>query len=144
MVGAVIGISVPDEISILGFLLIAVSCILLLVVKGDLEKRLKITSHVDKDPAIVRYAIEATRNQAIQREMNHLQVELSKGNLEAGLGGPGHVKGTNIFYLRGSEGARLFYRKTEYGYDVVGKASGTGKKNNEQRVINKLQEVYGR
>lgn len=144
--GAVIGISPPGKptLSFPGIFLMIVSCALFFAGKGDLEKRIKITSSINHNPALVRSAIEATKNETIQREMNHLMVELSKGNIAAGLGRPGHIEGTNIFYLRGSEGARLFYRQTDYGYDVVGKASGTGKKNNEERVIRKLKELYHR
>ena len=145
-VGAAIGISIgrSSEWSQVGIFLIIMAGILFLVGKDDLEKRIKITSSINRDPALVRYAIRATRNQAIQREMDHLIAELSKGNLQAGLGEPGHVEGTNICYLRGKKGARLFYRVMEYGYDLVGKADGTGKKLNEHLVIEHLKEVYSR
>lgn len=144
--GAVIGITALNysQIPLAGIFLLVISVILFFVGKGTLEEKIKVTSSIDKDPALVRLAARATRNETIQRDMDHLLVELQKGNLTPGFGRPGHVEGTDIFYLRGSEGARLFYRQTAYGYEVVGKANGSGKKNNEASVIQKLEELYGR
>lgn len=95
-----------------------------------------VTSVVGKDSYLKRAAEAATKDQTVQREMNHLRDELMKGNINAGKG----AKSLNhaISYMRGENGARLFFRVTKDGYEIVGKAS----KANEQKVINYLLKKY--
>jgi uncharacterized membrane protein len=143
--GAVVGVSVLSPLinSIIGFILIISSGFLFMANSGgkrDLE--FIITTNIT-DKALQRYAKKALKNQQVKREMEHLEEELKKGNLEAGLGRPGHVNGTDINYMRGENGARLFYRRIgENTYQIVGKASGVQKKGNETQVYNKLIELY--
>ena len=84
-------------------------------------------------------AEEATNDQKIQRGIDHLAYELAKGNLEVGLGKPGHIEDTNIFYLRARNGARLYYRQTADGYEIVGKSK---KGKNQEKTITALKEYY--
>ncbi len=70
-----------------------------------------LTSSIDRDRGLVRLTEDAASDQTIQRDLNKLANELMKGNFEAGLGAPGHVTGTDIFYLRSRNGARLYYRQ---------------------------------
>ncbi|HLD15434.1 MAG TPA: hypothetical protein VJB94_02545 [Candidatus Nanoarchaeia archaeon] len=114
---------------------------LLIVSEGGLEKRINLTSKLGKKTKLARLAEKATENERVQDEMNHLLVELAKGHIRAG-SGTRHIKGTDVWYMRGSEGARLFYRETKNGYEIVGKAFGGGKKVNEFAVIKKLKELY--
>lgn len=95
-----------------------------------------VTSVVGKDSYLKRAAEAATKDQKVQREMNHLRDELMKGNINAGKG----AKSLNhtISYMRSENGARLFFRVTKDGYEIVGKAS----KANEQNVINYLLKMY--
>lgn len=139
--GAFLGIS-PDVSSLTGIILWITAGILFMVGEGGLEKKIKITSSLGKETPLARLAEDATRDQKIQKEMNHLIKELWKCHTEAGIGTE-HVEGTDVWYMRGKKGARLFYKRTNYGYDIVGKAAGKGKKVNENAVIKKLQQKYG-
>jgi len=62
--------------------------------------------------------------------------ELLKGNENPGLGSKNLFK--EVYYLRGRNGARIFYRKTAIGFEILGKAD----KANEQTVINILKKLY--
>lgn len=86
-------------------------------------------------------AEQATKDQSIKRELDHLTLQLSRGNLQAGLGTPGHIDGTDIFYLRGRNGGRLYYHKQGSGYQILAKS---GKGDNQDQVINKLRTLYKR
>jgi len=105
---------------------------------SKLEKKL-ISSEIKKHPAIQRLAVKATQNRDVQRDIDHLVYELSKGNLEAGLGKPGHIQGTSIFYMRGRKGGRLYFRKSPHGFDIVGKSA---KGSNQQKVMEALKKTY--
>ena len=89
---------------------------------------------------MLRLTENAVKDEAVEREMNHLIKELSKGNFEAGLGHPGHVENTGVYYLRGRNGARLYYQKEgEKKYKIVAKSA---KGRNQEQVIDKLKEIY--
>jgi hypothetical protein len=109
----------------------------------SLERRVfsnSLSSSIKEYPSLVKLTEEAVRDEAVEREMNHLIEELSKGNLEAGLGTPGHIERTKIQYLRGRNGARLYYQQTgNKSYKIVAK-SAKGK--NQDQVMNKLKEIY--
>jgi len=140
--GAFIGSSIASSISpFIGICSMVLAGILFVTEEGGLEKKIRLTSNLKKDQGLVRYAVQATNNQELQKEMNHLLKELSRGHTGAGKGTK-HLEGTNIFYMRGNKGARLFYRRNEGGYEIVGKADGTGKKGNEHAVMKKLKEIY--
>ena len=91
-----------------------------------------------KDSGLIRLAEEATRDQTVQRDMNHLQNELYRGHSSPGL--PPKKLFGNVSYLRSKNGARLFYRPDGHGgHEILGKSS----KKNEGKVIDKLEELYG-
>ncbi len=105
-----------------------------------LEKKLTLSSSIKKYPSILRLTQDAVKNQDVQRELNHLTEELYKGNFEAGLGHPGHIEGTEVHYLRGRNGARLYWRRRgEHDYEIVGKSA---KGRNQEQVIDKLRQIY--
>lgn len=141
--GAVIGVSASTNSilnSFLGVLFIASSMILFAATHSELEK-ITLSSAIKKSPPLLRLTQDAVRNQTVERELNHLVKELSKGNFEAGLGHPDHIGGTGVFYLRGDRGARLYYHKIEENsYEIVAKSA---KGRNQDQVINKLKEIYG-
>ena len=102
--------------------------------KGD--SKTELTSSIDKDPRLVKAAEEMGKNERVQQEADHLIDELLKGNENPGLGSKNLFK--DVSYLRGRNGARVFYRKTANGYEILGKAD----KANEQTVINILKKLY--
>lgn len=98
-----------------------------------------LSSGIKRDSGLVRLAEQATVDQGIKRELDHLFYELSRNNLKAGLGDPGHLEGTDVFYLRGRNGGRLYYHQLGNGYEILAKS---GKGNNQDSVINKLRQLY--
>ena len=143
MTGAAISTSIDTSIGFFAGMALLVGGIGLILAKGNLEEAVKerkivLTSSIRDNDSLQKLAIEAANDQSVQRGLNGLVRELSKGNLEAGLGRPGHINGTNIFYLRARNGARLYFQETENGYNTVGKSSKT----NQQQVINALKKIY--
>ena len=114
--------------------------------KSELNKgvqaveKIVLTSAIKKQPSLLRLTRNAVQDQNVEREINHLIKEFVKGNFEAGLGRPGPIQGTDISYLRGRKGGRLYYHKVdENRYEIVCKSA---KGRNEDQVINALREIY--
>jgi RHS repeat-associated protein len=99
----------------------------------------KITSAVSDDPFLVKAAENAGKNPQVQAELDRLQAQLGQGNMNPGIGTKS-LGGTDVFYARGSSGARLFFRNVDGGIQIVAKAS----KANEAAVISRLMRLYGR
>jgi len=132
--------SYPEISSLIGFYLIMLSLILFLLKQPQPhEHRLKIASVIGRDPGLTRLAEQATQDPRIQQEINRLTGELARGNPNAGLGTQ-HVQGTDINYLRGPHGGRLYYRPTNYGFEIVGKSSKD--MHNQDAVMEKLRKRY--
>ncbi|MFC4032341.1 polymorphic toxin-type HINT domain-containing protein [Streptomyces polygonati] len=97
-----------------------------------------VTSAIHDDPYLVKAAEAAGKNQRIQKEMDELVVQFRGGNTNPGLGNKS-LAGTDISYLRGRNGGRVFFRNTDSGMQIVGKAD----KSNESKVISRLMDMYG-
>ncbi|MGB8344288.1 MAG: polymorphic toxin-type HINT domain-containing protein, partial [Ktedonobacteraceae bacterium] len=97
----------------------------------------QVRSLIHDDPGLVREAERMGNNQAVQREADDLMQRFLGGNTNPGLGSK-NLFG-DISYLRGRNGARVFYRMADDTMEILGKAD----KNNEQKVINILQRIYG-
>ncbi len=125
----------------IGIMLLFLAVVIFSTASLTLENKvIRLSSSIKSHPSVLRLTQEAVRSQIVEREMNHLTEELHKGNFEAGLGHPGHIEGTEIYYLRGRNGARLYYRRIgENDYEVVGKSA---KGRNQEQVIDKLKEIY--
>jgi len=78
------------------------------------------------------------KNQSVQQEADELIQKFLKGNTNPGLGSKNLFE--NVSYLRGKNGARVFYRMNDNKMEILGKSS----KANEQTVINVLRELYGK
>ncbi|GAA1937622.1 hypothetical protein GCM10009837_74850 [Streptomyces durmitorensis] len=98
-----------------------------------------ITSAIGKDSLLAKAAHQAGRNQAVQRDLDGLFEQLSRGNMNPGLGSKA-LAGTDITYARGRNGGRLFFRNVDGGVEIVGKAD----KGNESKVIARLKQLYGK
>jgi hypothetical protein len=96
------------------------------------------SSAIGDDSFLTKAAQQAGRNQRVQQEMDGLFGQLSEGNMNPGLGTKS-LSGTDVSYARGRNGARLFFRNTDSGIQIVGKAD----KGNESAVIRRLTELYG-
>ncbi len=106
--GGFVGVSEIESsaIMIVGLIFIVISLVILMTSHSNLEKII-LSSSIKKHPSLLRLTQDAVENQIVERELNHLIKELSKGNFNAGLHRPGHIENTDIFYLRGVNGARL-------------------------------------
>jgi hypothetical protein len=96
-----------------------------------------LTSAIGDEPGLVRAAEEAASNGRVQAEIDSLTKQLSAGNLNPGIGTK-KLFG-NISYLRGPNGARVFFRPVGAGFEILAKAS----KANEAQVIARLEKLYG-
>ncbi|CAH1217420.1 hypothetical protein PAECIP111893_04275 [Paenibacillus plantiphilus] len=93
-------------------------------------------SAINKDKRLVRAAEEMGKDATIQKEADELIAKFLKGNTNPGLGSK-NLFG-NINYLRGRNGARVFYRMNDGKMEILGKSN----KANEQTVINAITDLY--
>ncbi len=140
MTGAFLGNSAKVSVSF--FISLALAILGLAIFStANLQSRLaELHSSIKQHPALLRLTQQAVKNQDVEREMNHLIKELTLGNMQAGLGAPGHIEGTGVHYLRGRNGARLYYvQDGKNEYTIVGKSA---KGRNQEQVIDRLKEIY--
>jgi RHS repeat-associated protein len=96
----------------------------------------KATSLIKDVPSLVKEAGKMGNNEAVQKEANNLIKEFLKGNTNPGIGSKNLIEDIN--YLRGRNGARVFYRIVEDTMEILGKSS----KANEQKVIDIILDIY--
>jgi RHS repeat-associated protein len=101
-------------------------------------KCVKVTSRISDDPLLVRAAEKAGKDQGVQNDLDDLVAKYREGNTNPGLGTK-TLPDSNIRYLRGRNGGRVFFRETPDGIEILGKSD----KKNEQQVINRLVKLYG-
>ncbi len=89
-----------------------------------------VTSLINESNSLIKAAEQAGSDQAVQREIDNLIQQYLSGNENPGMGTKHLVD--DIFYLRGSNGARVFFRDANGVFEILGKAS----KANENQVIN--------
>lgn len=94
------------------------------------------TSLIKESNTLVKAAEKAGSNEAVQREINSLVKQFLSGNANPGIGSKHLIN--DIYYLRGREGSRVFYRVKDGVFEILGKAS----KENEQQVIDTIKKLY--
>ncbi|ARP70199.1 hypothetical protein LK07_10880 [Streptomyces pluripotens] len=99
---------------------------------------ISMSSAIGQDSLLAKAAQQAGKNQDVQRDLDHLFEQLSRGNMNPGRGSKA-LTGTDVTYARGRNGGRLFFRNVDGGIQVVGKAD----KGNESKVIARLKQIYG-
>lgn len=104
------------------------------------SNRCAVFSSIGDDEFLIKAAQKAGRSQAVQAEMDDLIAKYARGLKDPGLGTKALGQGTDISYLRGDNGARVFFRTTNEGIQIVGKAD----KRSEDSVISRLKQIYGR
>jgi len=95
------------------------------------------TSLIKNSSALVNYAQQMGRNSAVQKEADSLIAKYLEGNTNPGLGTKNLF--ADIFYLRGRDGARVFYKINNGTMEILAKAD----KSVEQKVIDVLKSMYG-
>ena len=98
-----------------------------------------IVSRIKKDAGLVHTAEEACKNVDVQKDVNHLEDQLAKGNENHGISSNPICKG--IIEHRGKNGVRVYVRESDDGIEILAKSGK--KKSNQQFVINRLKEIYG-
>ncbi|WP_202067746.1 hypothetical protein [Enterococcus sp. BWB1-3] len=98
----------------------------------------KVVSRIDESTRLVKEAEKMGKSEAAQKEADHLVSELLKGNTNLGIGYKNLFK--DVIYIRGREGARVFYRIVNGEIEILGKAN----KGNEDKVIRILKDMYGK
>lgn len=98
-----------------------------------------VTSVINRDPFLVRAAQEDGKNQGVQKDLDGMVRKLAAGNMNLGTGTK-PLTGTGLSYARTDSGARLFFRNTKDGVQIVAKAD----KGNEDKAIARLRVLYGR
>ncbi|WP_221405081.1 RHS repeat domain-containing protein [Apibacter adventoris] len=97
----------------------------------------KLISLVKKDSKLLKLSKETFKgNVVLRKEANDLIDQLSKGNMNPGIGTKSIGKG--IFEARSRGGARVYFRNGSDGIEIVGYSS----KANQQQVINRILEAY--
>nr|WP_202425929.1 polymorphic toxin-type HINT domain-containing protein [Streptomyces sp. HUCO-GS316] len=99
---------------------------------------LTMSSVISEDSSLVKAAQQAGKNQKVQADLDSLFQQLSRGNMNPGLGSKA-LAGTDVTYARGRNGGRLFFRNVDGGIQIVGKSD----KANESKVIARLNQLYG-
>jgi hypothetical protein len=99
-------------------------------------EKIEIVYRIKENPALVREAERAGRDQDAQRSLNNLIEQLSLGNQNPGIGTENVFK--DVFELRGKNRARVYYRKVDAKIEILAKSV----KSNQQKVINILKKLY--
>ena len=99
----------------------------------------EIVSKIKEDAGLVRAAKEACKNADVQKDINHLEEELAKGNSNPGIGRK--PIGNGIIEHRGKNGGRVYIRESDSVIEILAKSGK--KKTNQQFVINRLKQIYG-
>jgi hypothetical protein len=99
-------------------------------------EKIEIVYRIKENPALVREAERAGRDQDAQRSLNNLIEQLSLGNQNPGIGTENVFK--DVFELRGKNRARVYYRKVGTKIEILAKSVKT----NQQKVINILKKLY--
>jgi len=104
---------------------------------SEFKKGTKIISTVKKDSKLFKLAKETFEgNDLLRKEANDLMGQLSKGNMNPGIGTK-QILG-NIYEARSKGGARVYFEQTSSGIKIVGYSN----KSNQQQVINRILKVY--
>jgi len=100
--------------------------------------RREVVSLIKEDAGLVRAAKEACKNADVQKDVNHLEEELAKGNKNPGTGCKPICKGVTEYC--GKNGGRLYVRESDDVVEILAKSGK--KKSNQQFVIKRLKEIY--
>jgi hypothetical protein len=107
------------------------------VVGGDGVTRFA-RSAVNQGPQALQEEAKKLRHTEAGKQINDILDSFLRGNTKAGLGGLKHLD-ANIWYLRGSEGGRVFLRHVgENRWEIIAWAN----KGNEPKVINLINRYY--
>lgn len=87
---------------------------------GEIVGVSRIVSLIKNDAGLVKAAQQMGKNSAVQKEANDLIQRFLSGNSNPGIGSKNLFGDIN--YLRGKNGARVFYRIKDGTMEILGKA----------------------
>ena len=97
----------------------------------------EVISIAKQDQKLLKFARETFEgNDLLRKEANSLIEQLTKGNMNPGIGTKNI--GKNIFEARSRGGARVYFRNGANGIEIIGYSN----KSNQQQVINRILEIY--
>jgi len=100
------------------------------------DAEIEIVYRIKENPALIREAQRAGRDQDAQRSLNNLIEQLSLGNRNSEIGTENVFK--DVYELRDKNRARVYYREVDEKIEILGKSV----KSNQQKVINILKKMY--
>ena len=95
---------------------------------------IKVSSIILRNPKLIKAALKAWKSNP--KGFLNLLRELSKGNLNLGIGTKNLKEG--ISYLRHRDGARIFFKNSKEGVEIIGYAN----KSNEAQVIKEILKIF--
>ena len=101
------------------------------------DAKIEIVYKIKENPALVREAERMGKDQAAQKDVNHLIEQLSLGNQNPGIGNQ-RVKGLkNVSEARGRNEGRVYFREKDGKIEILAKSN----KDNQNKVIVILQKT---
>jgi hypothetical protein len=101
------------------------------------DAKIEIVYKIKENPALVREAKTMGKDQAAQKDVNHLIEQLSLGNENPGIGNR-RVKGLkNVSEARGRNEGRVYFREKDGKIEILAKSN----KDNQNKVIGILQKM---
>jgi hypothetical protein len=101
------------------------------------DAKIEIVYKIKENPALVREAETMGKDQAAQKDVNHLIEQLSLGNENPGIGNR-RVKGLkNVSEARGRNEGRVYFREKDGKIEILAKSN----KDNQNKVIGILQKM---
>ncbi len=101
------------------------------------DAKIEIVYRIKKNPALVQEAERMSKDQAAQKDVNHLIEQLSLGNNNPGIGNR-RVKGLkNVSEARARNEGRVYFREKDGKIEILAKSN----KDNQNKVIGTLQKM---
>jgi hypothetical protein len=100
-------------------------------------KKIEIVYRIKENPALVREAQRMGKDQAAQKDVNHLIEQLSLNNKNPAIKNR-RVQGLkNVSEARGINGGRVYFREKDGKIEILGKSN----KKNQNKVIAILKKM---
>ena len=97
-----------------------------------------LVSRISESAKLVKEAEKSGKSEQVQKGVDKLTDQLSKGNTNPGMGNK--PIGNGISEARHSSGARVYFKETNEAIEVLGKSG----KDNQQSVIKEVLDVFGK
>jgi putative component of toxin-antitoxin plasmid stabilization module len=103
------------------------------------SEKIEIIDRINDHSGIARYAKKSRRDQKVNKDIDHLINQLSRGNLNPGKGTKKLPNFKGIFEARAEKGARVYFRNNDGKIEILAVSSKTL----QDKVLNLLRTIYG-